>query len=251
MPENKPSARLFLDCHLATDAVIELGREQSHYLAQVMRVHVAEAIALFNGCDGEWRAVVSSVERKAVTLTCQTRLREQAEAPDVWLAFAPLKKTRIDFVVEKATELGVGRLLPVVTQYTVAARVNIERLSARVIEAAEQCERLTVPPITPPCALDKFLDSWPADRSLFVLDETGGGRPIAEALMQMRPSSDCKFPPCGFLVGPEGGFSPSELDAVRNRAFVTTVGVGPRILRAETAALAALVCWQAIVGDWR
>ncbi|MBT3360616.1 MAG: 16S rRNA (uracil(1498)-N(3))-methyltransferase [Rhodospirillales bacterium] len=251
MPEKKPCARLFLDSELIADQMIKLDRDQSHYLAQVMRVRSGEEIALFNGRDGEWRAVVSNVERKAVTLACRSRLREQADESDVWLAFAPLKKTRIDFVVEKATELGVARLLPVITQYTAAARVNVERLSARVIEAAEQCERLTVPSIEPPCALIELLSSWPGERTLFVLDETGAGRPITEALMECAPTTDGSFPPCGFLIGPEGGFSSSELDAVRKRAFVTTVGVGPRILRAETAALAALACWQAIVGDWR
>lgn len=251
MSEKKPSARLYLNAPLAADAVIELGRDQSHYLAQVMRVRRGAEIALFNGCDGEWRAVVSNVERKAVTLACQNRMREQADEPDVWLAFAPLKKTRIDFVVEKATELGVARLLPVITRYTAATRVNTERLSARIIEAAEQCERLTVPPISPPSGLDELLDTWPTDRTLFVLDETGAGRPIADALMELAPSTVPPPPPCGFLIGPEGGFSSSELDAVRKRAFVTTVGVGPRILRAETAALTALACWQAIVGDWR
>ncbi|MBC8158241.1 MAG: 16S rRNA (uracil(1498)-N(3))-methyltransferase [Alphaproteobacteria bacterium] len=251
MAGKKPSARLFLDAPLAADTTFYLGRDQSHHLAQVMRVRPGEVIALFNGSDGEWRGIVSNVHRKTVTLMCENKLREQSGEPDVWLAFAPLKKTRIDFVVEKATELGVARLLPVITQYTAATRVNAERLSARVIEAAEQCERLTIPPLMPPVGLDELLDTWPADRPLFVLDETGSGRPIADAVSELCPSPGEISPPCGFLIGPEGGFSPSELDAVRNCAFVITVGVGPRILRAETAALAALASWQAIAGDWR
>ncbi|MBL6946501.1 MAG: 16S rRNA (uracil(1498)-N(3))-methyltransferase [Rhodospirillales bacterium] len=251
MLEKKPRARLFLDSPLAQNATVDLGRDQSHYLAQVMRVRQGEAIALFNGCDGEWSATVSSVQRKTVTLTCQTKLREQGIEPNVWLAFAPLKKTRVDFVVEKATELGAASLLPVMTQYTAATRVNIGRLTARAIEAAEQCERLTVPSILPLQALGDLLDFWPEGRSLFVLDESGAGQPIAEALSNIGSASGPAPPRCGFLIGPEGGFSSSELDAVRKRAFVTTVGVGPRILRAETAALAALSCWQAIVGDWR
>ncbi len=203
----------------------------------------------FNGRDGEWRAVIAGAARHAVTLRCETQTRPQRAEPDVWLAFAPLKKTPMDFLIGKATELGASRLLPVFTRHTAAERVKIERLRAQAVEAAEQCERLSVPEVAEAMALERLLAAWPAGRRLLVLDETGGGRPIATVLADGR--GDGAPPPHGILVGPEGGFAIAELDAMRKLAFVTPVGVGPRILRAETAALAALSCWQALVGDWR
>jgi 16S rRNA (uracil1498-N3)-methyltransferase len=168
--------------------------------------------------------------------------RPQDVGPDLWLAFAPVK--RADFLAEKASELGVAALLPVMTDHTDVRRVNVERLQAHAIEAAEQCSRLSVPPIRAPESFEKFLTNWPSERQLYFLDESGGGAPIAEALRGIGPK------PCGFLTGPEGGFTQSELDALRQLPFATAVGLGPRLLRAETAAIAALACWQALAGDW-
>jgi len=251
MDDGKPAARIFIDGDLGPGTTITLPRAPSHYLAHVMRVRPGDPVLLFNGRDGEWRATVIEAARHGVVLACAARTRPRGAEPDLWLAFAPLKKSRIDFVVEKATELGAARLIPVFTRFTAAGRVNRERLAAHAVEAAEQCGRLTVPEVAEPVALDALLSGWPADRPLFVLDETGGGRPIAEALADLRGSAGPAPPAHGFLIGPEGGFALSELDDMRKLAFVTPVGVGPRILRAETAALAALACWQALVGDWR
>ncbi len=228
--------------------MVALERAQSHYLTHVMRLAEGDAVALFNGRDGEWRAVIAGGGRHAATLHCENQTRPQRTEPDVWLAFAPLKKTPTDFLIEKATELGASRLMPVFTRHTAAERVKVERLRAHAIEAAEQCERLSVPEVAEPVTLERLLADWPAGRRLLVLDETGGGRPIADVLAG---SGDGPPPVHGLLIGPEGGFAAAELDALRKLSFVTPLGVGPRILRAETAALAALSCWQALVGDWR
>lgn len=247
----KPSARIFTAGDLGAGLSVVLERQQSHYLTHVMRLNEGDAVALFNGRDGEWRAAIAETARHAVTLRCETQARPQQGEPDVWLAFAPLKKSRVDFVVEKATELGASRLIPVFTRHTAAERVNHDRLRAHAVEAAEQCERLSVPEVADAVTLERLLADWPDGRPLFVLDETGGGRPIAAAMAEWHRQDGTAAPRHGILIGPEGGFSFNELDALRKLAFVTPVGVGPRILRAETAALAALSCWQALVGDWR
>ena len=174
------------------------------------------------------------------------QFRRQDSTPGPWLAFAPVKKARTDFIVEKGTELGVSRLWPIFTRHTATQRVNTARLRATAIEAAEQCGRLSIPDVSDPSNLDRLMAEWPADRDLLVLDETGGGRPLAEVAAEAGAG-----PPPGFLIGPEGGFARTELDELANRSFVTLVGLGPRILRAETAALSALACWQAVAGDWR
>jgi 16S rRNA (uracil1498-N3)-methyltransferase len=237
--------RLLLEHDLAAGANVMLAEAQAHYVIHVMRVEPGASVLVFNGRDGEWTATVQRVGKKGCTVALHNQTRAQIPEPDVWLAFAPLKRARIDMLVEKATELGAAALLPVFTQHTNAERINLERLRATAIEAAEQCERLTVPRIEPAVDFQQLLARWPTTRSLLVLDETGAGVPIAAALAQTASL------PCGFLVGPEGGFTKSELDALTQLAFVTRVGLGPRILRAETAALAALVAWQSLVGDWR
>jgi 16S rRNA (uracil1498-N3)-methyltransferase len=179
-------------------------------------------------------------------LAIEQQLRPQTSERDLWLVFAPVKRTRIDAIAEKATELGVCALIPVVTQRTAVDRVNVERLRAIAIEAAEQCERLSVPEVRPPVTLGKLLAEWPADRRLLLCAEAGAARPIAEAL---RAHADGIAAPWAVMIGPEGGFARSELDALAKLPFVMPVGLGPRILRADTAALAALACWQAILGD--
>jgi 16S rRNA (uracil1498-N3)-methyltransferase len=172
-------------------------------------------------------------------------MRTQGLESDVWLLFAPLKRARTEWLIEKATELGAAKIWPVMTQHTQVERVNVERLHAIAVEAAEQCERLTVPDVAAPMALAHVIERWPAARRLFVLDETGAGQPIAAALQNGGSG------PCAFLIGPEGGFAQSELDGLAQLPFVTRLGLGPRILRAETAALAALACRQAMVVDGR
>ncbi len=224
---------------------MEATPEQSHYLLNVMRAGPGHAVALFNGRDGEWRGSIDSVRRTRCAVAVETRLREQAPEPGPWLLFAPLKRAGTDLVAEKATELGAELLWPVFTRFTAAGRVNEQRLLANAVEAAEQCERLTVPEVRPPAPLEQILAEWPSGRQLLVLDETGTGCPIADIAARTPPG------PVAFLTGPEGGFAKTELDALRDLPFAVAVGLGPRVLRAETAALAALACWQALHGDWR
>ncbi|MBF0335593.1 MAG: 16S rRNA (uracil(1498)-N(3))-methyltransferase [Alphaproteobacteria bacterium] len=235
------TVRLHVDACLAEGADVAVSPAQAHYLGSVMRLGPGDPVILFNGRDGEWASRLAEVTRKAARLVVETRLRPQTPEPDVWLLFAPPKGPRLDFVTEKATELGAALLRPVFTRRSVVTRVNEEKMRAHLIEAAEQCERLTVPVLAPPAPLDRALAEWPSDRRLFVLAEHGPSRPLAEALT---PG------PAGFLVGPEGGFDKTELDALAGLPFAVAVGLGPRILRAETAALAALACWQARHGDW-
>jgi len=217
-----------------------------------MRLGVGDPLTLFNGREGEWAAAISRAGKGTIEVTIDDRLRPQREEPGPWLAFAPVKKARTDFIVEKATELGVSRLLPVITRRTGPSRVNVARLAATAIEAAEQCGRLTVPRIDEPLTMDKLAADWPSDRTLLVLDETGAGRPLAEVLQASCPgNTGSPYPNQGILAGPEGGFDPSELDGFDILPFVIRVGLGPRTLRTETAALSALACWQAILGDGR
>jgi len=235
--------RLYVEAPLDAGVSVEASEAQAHYLLHVMRLAAGGSVALFNGRDGEWRATVTVPAKRRVQFQVTQQSRPQVDTPDLWLAFAPVK--RLDFLAEKASELGVSALLPVFTRHTDVARVNVERLRANATEAAEQCERLTVPVVHEPVSFDAFIAAWPQDRKLFFLDETGEGTPLAAELMaQKKPTL------AGFLTGPEGGFAQSELDALRQLPFATPVGVGPRILRAETAALAAVACWQALLGDW-
>lgn len=237
------SIRLFVDAGLVAGVSVELSAAQAHYVLNVMRLKAGDTVSAFNGSDGEWRATVDVPAKRRVTLTPTDALRPQTQDLDLWLVFAPIK--RVDMVVEKATELGASELFPVMTRHTDVTRVNLDRLRANAVEAAEQCERLSVPVMHPSCAFDTFLATWPPARTLYFLDETGGGVPIAEALAPYDGT------PCGFLVGPAGGFAQSELDALRQLPSARGVDLGPRILRAETAACAALACWQALSGDWR
>ncbi|MEK7244748.1 MAG: 16S rRNA (uracil(1498)-N(3))-methyltransferase [Pseudomonadota bacterium] len=242
----KAKIRLYVAAALKPGAVVPLRPDQAHYASKVMRLGPGARVLLFNGRDGEWRARIESLGRKGGEAIAEVRTRAQGSEPDAALLFAPLKKNALDFVIEKATELGIAVLQPVLTRRTAAERVNLARLRAQAIEAAEQCERLTVPEVRPALALERALSDWNGARRLYVADETGGGVPAAEAFSGADPAG-----PVAFLVGPEGGFERSELDALAPLLFVTRIALGPRILRAETAALAALACWQALAGDGR
>jgi 16S rRNA (uracil1498-N3)-methyltransferase len=241
-------SRLFIEADLARGVEAPLGGAQAHYLRHVMRHEEGARLLLFNGRDGEWNATLSLRGKKSAAAIVETQTRPQAAEPDLWLCFAPVKSARIDLVAEKATELGVAVLQPVFTRHTAVARVNVERLRAGAIEAAEQTERLTVPEVRAPVELGGLIDRWPVGRRLLMCDETGGGPPIAEALTALDPAA--RRDPWAILIGPEGGFARAELEALRRMKDVTSVGLGPRILRADTAALAALACWQAMLGDW-
>jgi 16S rRNA (uracil1498-N3)-methyltransferase len=237
--------RLFVETPLAAGAKLAPSEAQAHYLLHVMRARAGMRVLLFNGRDGEWRARIVEVTRRGCALLCETETQAQAEVPDLWLAFAPIKKIPADYLAQKATELGAKVLQPVITNRTVARRVNLERMRANAIEAAEQSGRLSVPEIREPAALDALLRSWPTGRRLLFCDEGGDAVPIAKALDDAGQQAQW-----GILTGPEGGFDPEERESVRRCSFVLPVALGPRIMRADTAALAALSVWQAICGDW-
>lgn len=223
---------------------LTLGKDQSHYVANVMRAKPGEDVLLFNGRDGEWRGRFDTVAKSGVAVAVEEQTRPQAPEPDLWLLAAPIKKDNVDLVAEKAAELGASVLWPVFTRRTVMSRVNTERLAAHMIEAAEQCERLTVPVVMEPTQLDKALAGWDAARPLIFLDESGGGAPLVQVLAEL-PAG-----PLAVLVGPEGGFALEERALLARLPFAHPVGLGPRILRAETAAIAALAVVQAVRGDW-
>ena len=235
------SIRLYVAAPLAalsaSGAELHATPAQAHYLTQVMRRAPGDPVLLFNGADGEWQARIMRTRRGEAVLTVEHRTRAQAPETDLWLAFALLKRDATDLLVRQATELGASALLPVLTARTNAARTNPDRLAAIAAEAAEQSERLSLPVLHPPRALPDLLATWPADRPLFAAMERSAAPPP---------------PPCaraGLLIGPEGGFTEAELDLMRARPFVTPVGLGPRILRAETAALAGLALLQAAPRD--
>ena len=246
MASTKSQGRLFVETDLSPAATVPLSAKQAHYLGAVLRLRTGAVIAVFNGRDGEWLARIEALGKSRATLTTVEQRRPQTPEAGPWLAFAPIKRAPIDFLAQKATELGASRLWPVFTRNTQVKRVNQSRLRANAIEAAEQCGRLGVPEVAEPASLEDLIAAWPRGRRLLVPDETGGGRPLAEVLAAAEGAPQ----PFAILTGPEGGFAPSELDVLGNLAFVTLVGLGPRILRADTAALAALACWQAFLGDW-
>lgn len=243
---DRTEARLFVRDTLATGAQLALERGQAHYLAHVLRLAPGATVAVFNGRDGEWRAAIESLAKNGAILAVQAQLREQRVEPDLWLVFAPVKRAPLDYLVQKATEMGVSELVPAITRRTVVERVRRERMEANAIEAAEQCERLTVPHIRDATPLARILDGWPGGRRILLCAEAGQVDPIRVVLEKLGTAE-----PCAILTGPEGGFEKTELDALRKLPFVTAVGLGPRILRADTAALAALACWQSALGDWR
>lgn len=235
--------RLFVTADLGPGP-LALCKEHAHYVATVMRARAGDEVLVFNGRHGEWRGRIEAAAKNAVTLALEAQTRPQSPEPDLWLVAAPIKKERIDLVAEKASELGAAALWPVFTRRTVMSRVNTERLEAHMREAAEQCERLSVPEVKEPVTLDKALAGWDPARILLFLDESGGGAPLAEVLAGLPDG------PLAVLVGPEGGFAPEERALLAKLPFARPVGLGPRILRAETAAIAALAIVQAVKGDW-
>ncbi len=239
-PRSTP--RLFVDRELASGPLL-LDGPPAHYLLQVMRLKVDAAVKLFDDRTGEWLAVVASAGKRDLVLDVRERLREREPVPDLWLCAAPLKKGRVDWMAEKACELGVARFVPVLTRRTVVDKPNTDRLRAHMIEAAEQCGRAALPEVAAPVKLDALLRDWPAGRTLFFADETGGAPPLDA--MRARPG------PAAILIGPEGGFDPVERDAVRALPDAIRISLGPRILRADTAAAATVALWMAAAGDWR
>ena len=241
-----PTTRLYIDAVLAAGMLAELDAAQAHRLRHVLRLAAGAAVAGFNERDGEWLCRLREAGHNRARIEVECRLRVPEPEADLWLVFAPVKRVRLDWLVEKATELGATALVPVWTARTQPGRLNRDRLEAIAVAAAEQSERLSVPATRDPEPMAQVLAAWPAERQLVLCDETGGGSPIAAALGGLSPTA-----PAAVLVGPEGGFTETELDALGKLPIVTRVGLGPRVLRAETAALAALAVFQAIVGDGR
>lgn len=237
--------RLYVEAPLGAAARVEPDAAQAHYLLHVMRAKAGDRVSLFNGRDGEWVAALAEATKRGCVLKCEALLAAQDAVPDVWLVFAPVKKTPADYVTQKATELGVRVLQPVLTRRTIVRRVNEERMRANAVEAAEQSGRLSVPEVRAPLALEKLLAQWPRERRILFCDEAGEAPPIADALAHAPDG------PWAILIGPEGGFDPAERALIRGLEFVTPVSLGTRILRADTAGLAALAVWQALRGDWR
>lgn len=232
--------RLHVDADLASSRV-RLDADQTHYLRNVMRIPAGGLVLLFNARDGEWLARIDLYAKNHAEAEPVERRRAPARESDLWLVFAPIKRAHLDYVVEKATELGVSALRPVMTRRTVAERVNLDRMRATATEAAEQSERLSVPEILPPVTLPQALANWPAERNLLLCDETGGGGAIAEVLARADLAA-----PWAVLTGPEGGFAPEELEMLRAHAKIVPAGLGPRVLRADTAAIAALAVFQSL-----
>jgi 16S rRNA (uracil1498-N3)-methyltransferase len=239
-PNSAP--RLFIDQPLSDGLELRIEAGQAHYLLSVMRVKAGSAVKLFDDRTGEWLSEVAATGKRDLILRTTAHLRAREAVPDLWLCAAPIKRGRIDWVAEKASELGAARLVPVATRRAVVDKLNTERLRAHMIEAAEQCERTALPELAELVPLDRLLRDWPPDRTLYFADEEGG-RPVLEAVRTPAASA-------AILIGPEGGFDPAERDAIRALPQAVPVSLGPRILRAETAALAAVSVWMAAAGDW-
>jgi 16S rRNA (uracil1498-N3)-methyltransferase len=237
--------RLFVPFGLAPGLQCALTKEQAHYLGNVLRLKPGARVLLFNGRDGEWRGEVAVIGRKGAELRLEEQTRAQDQGPDLHYLFAPLKRARLDYMAQKATELGAGVLRPVITRHTVAERLNTERLRANAIEAAEQCGILRVPEVTEPEKLAKIVDGWDAGRLLIFADEAAPQASPLAALKAHAPG------PLAVLIGPEGGFDPEERASLQAKPFVLPISLGPRVMRADTAAVAALALVNATLGDWR
>ena len=245
------SPRLFVEAPLADGAEITLGASQANYLVNVLRLKAGDAVLLFNGRDGEWRAELSAPRKKAVTLTVGERMRAQAAPGDLDYLFSPLKHARLDYMVQKAVEMGVSRLQPVIMRHTQAERVNLARMRANAVEAAEQCGVLAIPEIADPRKLDAVIRGWKADRLLVFCDEEAGVKDPVAALSSARTGGITGRLPVSVVIGPEGGFADNERAALLKLPNVLRLALGPRILRADTAAVAALTLVQTALGDWR
>ncbi|MDR4308734.1 16S rRNA (uracil(1498)-N(3))-methyltransferase [Chelatococcus sambhunathii] len=239
------STRLFVDAALAEGAEVTLEDNAANYVRNVLRMSTGDGLLLFNGREGEWGARVAEVAKKRVLLTAEQRTREQTPAPSLRLMFAPLKHARLDYMVQKAVEMGVSRLSPTITRRTQVARVNLDRMRANAIEAAEQCGVLTIPSIDEPASLEASLEALHEEAALIFCDEAADAADGAAALAPLRGR------PLALLIGPEGGFDPQERATLLRRPGIVRFGLGPRILRADTAAVAALALVQVAAGDWR
>jgi 16S rRNA (uracil1498-N3)-methyltransferase len=240
--------RLFVTATLATGASLTTTEEQAHYLKNVLRMKTGDSLRLFNERDGEYRGGVASIGKKLINITIHEQTRPQSGTPDLWLCCAPIKKAHFDYLIEKATELGVSEIQPILTHRTQIREINADRLYAIAREAAEQSDRLSVPAIGLPVSLADFIDLCPKDRAVIVCAEWGDATAVHDALHSPALAA---FTKATIVTGPEGGFAAEELDLLRKMPNAFFVRLGPRILRADTAALAALACWQSTQGDWK
>jgi 16S rRNA (uracil1498-N3)-methyltransferase len=242
--------RLYVDAPLAAGAAVRLEQEARHYLLTVLRLGSGDTVLVFNGRDGEWLARIDEAGRKAAQVTPLQRIRAQPPPADLHYLFAPIKHARLDYLVQKAVEMGASRLQPVLTRYAQVARVNLDRMRANAIEAAEQCGILNLPAIEAPVKLDALVAGFERERLLVFCDEDAEVKDPVAALTAARPAGGTRLP-IAVLIGPEGGFAPEERDALLKLPHVVRLALGPRILRADTAAVAALALTQAVLGDWR
>ncbi len=241
-PKVTAKIRLYVEHALGAGQSVPLSREQAHYLFGVMRLGIGAQILLFDGQSGEWLAEVAEAGKRGGVLAVLRQTRELQMPPDLWLMFAPIKKARTDFIVEKAVEMGAARLLPLQTEFTNSGRIQRARLQAHAVEAAEQCGATFVPEVVEMARLDRVLGAWGADRQILFCDE---------GQVASKPTLPAVCAPWAILIGPEGGFAEGERTRLRGMAQAHPVSLGPRILRAETAAVAALTLWQSALGDWR
>jgi 16S rRNA (uracil1498-N3)-methyltransferase len=239
-PQSAP--RLFVETPLGEGVAVTVEGNPAHYLLSVMRVKAGDIVLLFDGRSGEWAARARDLRKRDLVLECVASTKPLETVPDFWLCVAPVRKGRIDLVAEKACELGVARLRPVLTRRAVVDRLNLDRLHAHLVEAAEQCGRTALPALDDMVKLDALLADWPRGRHLFFADETGGA--------PLGPAFGAHPGPAALLIGPEGGFTPEEREAIRATPGAVPVSLGPRILRAETAAIAATAAWMTLNGDW-
>ncbi|MBR2299568.1 MAG: 16S rRNA (uracil(1498)-N(3))-methyltransferase [Alphaproteobacteria bacterium] len=240
----KNRIRLFTDTPLKIGEIYTANENQTHYLKNVMRLGLGDEVFLFDGINGEFESQILEIGKKTLSLKVNKKIFDFEKSPDVWLLFASLKKENTDIVIQKAVELGVSKIFPVQTEYTFNAHLKPERVKAQVIEAAEQCRRQDVPEVQNLQNLQQILSNWDKNRTLVYLDETGSGETFAKASSKMKA-------PVAFLIGPEGGFSLREFELLKSLSYTLSVSLGKRILRAETASISALSCWQAMVGDWK
>lgn len=236
--------RLYVQVPLEKGEVVEVDKDQTHYLLHVMRYKVGDTVLLFNGKDGEWEAKIIELTKRKGVLFPELCVRKQEGGIDAVLCFAPVKQVPMQFIIQKATELGVSVLQPIKTQRTVVSRVNVDKLQLIAIHAAEQSERLDVPEVRDVVTLSRLFGGWDETLPLVLGDEAGGGKPMMEVLSMLKEG---KF---AFMVGPEGGFSESEFEFLRSRPYVHPVGMGPRILRSDTAVITGLACCMTVLGDW-
>ena len=245
MRENYTLPRLYIDTALSLGAEIALDKAQAHYLGTVLRKSVGDSLRIFNGRGGEWCAEIIAIDKKRAALTVKEQLRPQHTCPDIWLCFAPVRKHRNAFIFEKGTELGTTLFQPVITARTQFPKMKLEKERAQIIEAAEQTERLDIPEVRAGVRLAELLSGWDKNRLLIFADEAGDAARAADLLSGITPDT-----PCAILIGPEGGFTPEEREVLRSKPYVRPATLGPRILRADTAALSLLTLWQAHLGDW-